>query len=172
MEVIDVRVHTAIRDEPEKVNVSPAFARSTERGDERVVLGERAVGDGGVHSREILKENPPGADGEVADLGVPHLPRRQSDRLTRRGERRVREPIPERVEHRRSCEPYRVPGAWRSDSPAVQDDEDDGSHAVAAPARQIASNDAMSSEAPPTSAPSTSGNPRRTAALSGLTEPP
>ena len=171
-EVIDVRVHPAVRDEPEKMNVSPAFACPSERGDERDVLGERPVGDGGVHAGEILEEDPPGADREVADLGVPHLTGRQSDRLTRRGERPVREALPERVEHRRPCELDGVPRAWRSDPPAVEDDEDDGSHKESAPARQTASNDGKSSEAPPTSAPSTSGNPRRTSALSGLTEPP
>ena len=72
-EVIHVRVHPAVGDEPEKMNVSPTLAGPFERGGEGIVLGERAVGDGGVHTGEILEEDPPGADREVTDLGVPHL---------------------------------------------------------------------------------------------------
>ena len=36
---------------------------------------ERAVRDGPVHASEILEEDPPGADREVADLRVAHLAR-------------------------------------------------------------------------------------------------
>ena len=171
-EVVDVRVHSAVRDEPEQMDVSPAFARAPERGDERGVLGERAVGDREVHAGEVLEEDPPRADREVTDLGVSHLPGRQPHGLTRRGESRVREALPERVEHRRSRELDGVPRPGRCDTPAVEDDEDDGSHRAPAPARQIASNDWTSSEAPPTSAPSTSGKASRRPALSGFTEPP
>ena len=65
-----------------------------------------------------------------------------------------------------------VSRAGRGDPPAVEDDEADGRQAASAPARQIASNDWTSSDAPPTSAPSTSGNDRSVAAFSGFTEPP
>ena len=171
-EVVDVRVHAAVRHEPEQVDVAPALACTRERGDECLVLGERAVLDCAVHPREILEEDPPGADREVTDLGVAHLPSGQADCLARRGERPVRVPLEERVEHGRVGELDGVARAGWRDSPPVEDDEDDGSQTASAAARQTASNDATSSEAPPTSAPSTSGSARRTPAFSGFTEPP
>ena len=171
-QVVDVRVDATVRDEPEQMDVPAALTRTCERRDERLVLGERAVRDRAIHAREILEQDPARADREVADLRVPHLARREPHRLARRGERPVRVALPERVEHGRVRELDRVPRARRSDPPAVEDDEDDGLQAASAPARQIASNDGTSSEAPPTSAPSTSGSARSTPALSGFTEPP
>ena len=170
--MVDVRVHSAVRDEPEQMDVSPAFARAPERGDERRVLGERAIGDREVHAGEVLKENSPRADREVTDLRISHLPGWQPHGLTRRGESRVREAFPEGVEHRRSRELDRIPRPGRCDTPPVENDEDDRSHRAPAPARQISSNDWTSSEAPPTSAPSTSGKASRRPAFSGFTEPP
>ncbi len=97
----------------------------------------------------------------MADLGVAHLPRRQADRLARRGERRVRVLRPQPVEDRRVGEVDGVARARRGAAPAVEDDERDEReglhHAAAAAASQIAANDSTWSEAPPTSAPSTSG---------------
>jgi len=81
-------------------------------------------------------------------------------------------PVPERVEHRRVGKLDGVPRAGGRDPPPVENDETDEVLAVSAPARQIASNDWRSSEAPPTSAPSTSGRARSVAAFSGFTEPP
>ena len=124
---------------------------------------------------EVLEEDAPGADRQVADLGVPHLARRQADGLARGRELGVRIALPEGVEDGRVRELDRVARPRRREPPAVEDDEDDElRHActACAPARQIASNDAASSDAPPTSAPSTSGCARSTAAFSGFTEPP
>ena len=87
-------------------------------------------------------------------------------------QRGVRIPRHERVEDGCVGELDGVPRAGRGDPPAVEDDEADGRQAASAPARQIASNDWTSSDAPPTSAPSTSGSDRSVAAFSGFTEPP
>jgi hypothetical protein len=171
-EVVDVGVNAAVRHEPEQVDVSHALAGAVKRGDERVVLGERPVLDRAVHPREVLEEDAPRADREMADLGVAHLPHRKTDCLAGRGERSVRVSLEESIEHGRICELDGIPGAGRCDPPSVEDDEDDRAQTASAAARQIASNDARSSEAPPTSAPSTSGRPRRTPAFSGFTEPP
>ncbi len=171
-QVVDVRVNTPVGDEAEQMDVAAALSRAPERGSERAVLRERAVLDREAHAREVLEQDPARPDREVPHLRVPHLSHWKPDRLTGGGERRVRIAIPQRVEGGRARELDGVSRPGRGDPPAVQDDEDDGLQAASAAARQIASNDTRSSEAPPTSAPSTSGSGRSTAALSGLTDPP
>ena len=167
-QVVDVRVDAAVRDEAEQVDVAAARARALERPDERRVLEERAVADRLVHAHQVLEEDPPGADRQVPDLGVAHLPRRQPDRLAGGLQRRVRVLAPEPVEHRRRRQLDGVARPGRRAAPAVEDDE---RYEVDA-ARQIAAKESGSSEAPPTSAPSIAGCERSSAAFSGLTEPP
>ena len=147
---------------------SPPRSRARECADQRLVLEERAVSDRAVHALQVLEENPAGADRQVADLGVPHLTRRQPDGLPRGLQRRVRVVAPEPVEDRRAREVDRVAGAGRRAAPAVEDDE---RYEVEA-ARQIAAKESGSSEAPPTRAPSIAGWASSSAAFSGLTEPP
>ena len=105
----------------------------------------------------------------MADLRVPHLPVREADRLARGRERRVWERAPELVEDGRLGEVDRVAGTRRGEAPAVQDDE---RYEREAAVRHRLVNDAGSSEAPPTRAPSTSGWASSSAAFSGFTEPP
>src|SRR5581483_5017559 len=145
------------------VDVVPAL----EGGAKRLVLEELAALDRLVHAHEILEEDAPRPDGEVPDLGVPHLSRRQPDRLARRLQRRVRELAPEPVERRRARERDRVPRAGWGAAPADEDDE-----GIRAAAWHMAVKESTSSDAPPTSAPSTADCASRPAALSGLTEPP
>ena len=57
-EVVDVRVHAAVRHEPEQVHVSPALARPPERRDERLVLEEAAVRNRTVDTLEVLVQHP------------------------------------------------------------------------------------------------------------------
>src|SRR5581483_10354740 len=92
------------------------------------------------------------------------------DRLAGRLQRRMRILGPEAVEDGRARERDRVSGTRRSASPAVEDDDDyEGIRSAAA---HIALKESTSSDAPPTSAPSTAGCARSDAALSGFTEPP
>ena len=70
------------------MDVAASLARPPERRDQRLVPRERAVRDRLVHPGEILEEDPPGADREMADLRVAHLPGRQPDGLARRRQRR------------------------------------------------------------------------------------
>ena len=169
-QVVDVRMDAAVGDEAEQVHVSAPLARTAERRDERLVLEERAVGDRAVDALEVLVEHPAGADRQVPDLRVAHLPRRQPDRLARRGDSRVRILGPQPVEHGRRGELDGVPGTRRRAAPAVEDDERYERERAAA--SHIATNESTSSDAPPTSAPSTSGCAISSAAFSGLTEPP
>ena len=150
-----MRVDAAVRDEPEQVHVAAALARAAERRDERLVLEEAAVGDRAVDALEVLVEHAAGADRQMPDLGVAHLPGRQPDRLARGGEPRVRVLGPEPVEDRRVGELDRVPRPGRGAAPPVEDDERYERERAAA--SHIAANESMSSDAPPTSAPSMSG---------------
>ena len=176
LQVRDVRVHAAVRDEPEQMHVRVARVGALEDAGERRVLEERAVLDRLVDPLEVLEEHAARADRQMADLGVAHLAGREPDRLAGRGQLRVRVLAPEPVEDGRLRELDRVPGPGRRDAPAVEDDERDerDGHRAAtlAPAAQIAANDSSSSAAPPTSAPSTCGCASSSSAFSGLTEPP
>ena len=138
-----------------------------ERPDERLVLEERAVGDRIVDPLEILLQPPAGTDRQMADLGVPHLPLGQTDSLARGDEAPVRIGRPQVVEDGRARERDGVSRSRRRAAPAVEDDE-----RYERAARQISAKDSISSEAPPTRAPSTSGCASSSAAFSGFTEPP
>src|SRR5919199_6212947 len=149
-------MHASVGDEAEKVDVRSSLLRALERGDERGVLEEGALSDRAVYALEVLVEDPSRPDGQVPDLGVPHLPGGKADRLAGRLQRRVRIARPESVEDRRLRELDRVPRPRRRTAPAVEDDERYERESRAA-VSQIAVNDPTSSEAPPTRAPSTSG---------------
>src|SRR5918912_578524 len=75
---------------------------------------------------------------------------------------------PEVVEDGRVRELDRISRAGRRAAPAVEDDE----RYEGIAARQTASKDSTSSDAPPTRAPSTAPWPMSSAALSGFTDPP
>src|SRR3990170_1511869 len=157
------------------MHVTSPLACAREGQHELLVLEERAVTNREVDAHQILEEHATGADRQVPDLGVPHLPGRESDCLARCFQGRVRVVLPEPVEHGCVRELDRVPRARRSEAPPVEDDERDElrhAEATCAAARQIASKDVGSSEAPPTRAPSTSGWTSSDDAFCGLTEPP
>ena len=173
-QVGNVRMDPAGRDEPEEMDRAAALLRAAEGAEQGLVLEERAVLDGPADPHEVLEEDPPRSDRQVADLGVAHLALGQADRRPGRAKLRRRVPGDQAVEHRCARELDGVARAGWRDPPAVEDHERDeriagGAHVAA---RQIAANDAGSSEAPPTSAPSTAGCASISAAFSGFTEPP
>ena len=71
-------VHAAVGDEPDQVH---ALGASLQRRLQHLVLGQRAVLDRRVDAREVLRDDRAGAEVEVADLGVAHLPLGQPDAL-------------------------------------------------------------------------------------------
>src|SRR5262249_52252028 len=101
------------------------------------------------------------------DLRVAHLAGRQAGRLAGGLERRVRIAPPEVVEDRRLRQLHGVAWTWRRAPEPVEDDQCYEREAV-----HIATKESTSSDAPPTSAPSTEGWCKSSAAFSGLTEPP
>ena len=148
------------------------------------VLEEAAVRDRVVDPRQVLLDDRPRAEVEVADLGVAHLPVGKADVPPRGRERRVRIGAPELVEDR-ACSPAR----WRCRARPGRGPSRRGSPAPAtAPARSLGPARSGPSGppplrrsprsppgrgcAPPTRAPSTSGWEISSAALPGLTEPP
>ena len=135
---------------------------------QRLVLAERAVGDGLVHAHEILVQPTTGPERQVADFRVAHLTVGNPDRLAGCLERRMRVAFEQIVEHGRLGERDGVAGPGRGAAPPIGDHERYEWDA----SRQIVANDSTSSDAPPTSAPSTSGWAASSAALSGLTDPP
>ena len=173
--VVDVRVDSAVRDEPEEVHGAGSLLRAAKRPPKRLVLEDRAVLDGAGHADEILVQDPPRPDREVPHLGVAHLPFGEPHRRSRGGQpgRRVRRH--EMVEYRGLRELDGIPRPRWRDPPAVEHDERDKrrrrrAHVTAA--RQIAANDSGSSEAPPTRAPSIALWAMSSAAFSGFTDPP
>ena len=119
-----------------RVETSPIrCTRSAPRSAARSVSFSASVPsrDRGVDPREVLRDDRAGAEVEVADLGVAHLPLGQPDGLALRGQRRVRVLGPQPVEHRRVGERDRVARAVGREAPAVEHDEADGRDASRAP---------------------------------------
>ena len=88
---LDVRpagVDAAVGDEADQVQ-APARARraASQAATQRLVLEEGAVGDRVVDPRQVLLDDRAGAEVEVADLGVAHLPVGQPDVAARGRER-------------------------------------------------------------------------------------
>src|SRR6185312_16758513 len=96
---------------------------AVERRPQHRVAGERAVRAGVVDARQVLTHDGAGAEVEVADLGVAHLPVRQSYRTAAGGELRVRIRGPQLVEDGRGGERDGVARAGRRKAPAVEHDE-------------------------------------------------
>ena len=164
LQVLEVGVHAAARDQTEQVHVAAPVERRLQSG----VLEEGAVRDRTVDPLQVLVEHAPRADRQVADLRVPHLARRSPTASPgalivvcgHSAQRPVEDGCLGQLD--------RVPRAWRRAAPAVEDDQDYRSAAI----RHSAVNDSTSSEAPPTRAPSTPSCESSCCAFSGLTEPP
>src|SRR5262249_9389112 len=137
-QMLDVRVDPSRRDEPEQMDVDVTLARAAERGEEHVVLEERAVRNRAIDSLEILQQDAARPEREVADLRVAHLTRRKADGRSRSLEGRVGITLPQRVEYRRVGEFDCVPRPGRRQPPPVEDDQYDELQAASVPARQIA----------------------------------
>ncbi len=170
LQVAEAGVHAAVGDQPDQVHTLRAGERVHDRG----VLAQHPVEHGVVDTREVLADDSAGAEVEVADLGVAHLALGEPHGAPGGRQRGVRVGAPQRVEHRRARQRDGVAGARVGEAPAVQHDQagaGQGERRQEA-ACTIDANVSACSEAPPTSAPSTSGSASSEGALSGLTEPP
>src|SRR5580692_1085164 len=183
----DRGVHAAIGDEPDQVHPLGVGERRTQR----LALRQRAIRDRVVDSHQILAHHRARAEVQMSHLAVSHLPVRQAHRAPTRRQRRVRICLPQRVENRRARQRDRVAWTRIGKPPPVEHDQASTwdrqlsrpthpvhhprrpcPHAHQAAAVTICANACASSDAPPTSAPSTSVSVKSSAAFSGLTDPP
>ncbi len=119
-------VHAARPDEPDEVQAGAALGDRADRGQQRGVLPEGAVGDLSVDAGQVLEHGPARAQVEVPDLAVAHLAIGQPDGGAGGLQADVR-PLghqgpPARHVRRGDGVNRRV----RPDAEAVDDDEDDG----------------------------------------------
>ena len=166
-EVVHARVDAAVRHEPQQVQaLGPA------RLAQCLVLEERAVLDRLVDPQQVLLHDRTRAEVQVAHLGVPHLALRQADGRPVCDERGVRILLPELVEDRSVRQLDRVAWPRLRERPPVEYHQKGAREAHCEAALKISAKPFGSRLAPPTSAPSTSGWARISAALSGFTLPP
>ena len=177
LQVRQARVHAAVGDEPDQVHALGA----RERRPQHLVLGERPVLDRVVDARQVLTDDRAGAEVEVPDLRVAHLPVGQPDGAPAGRQLRVRVARPQLVEDRRVGQRDRVARARRREPPAVEHHQRHARRRQRRQRRRQAHAPRGGDDrrerlrlqaAPPTSAPSTSGSASSSAALSGLTLPP
>ena len=91
--------------------------------DERGGAIDLAVGDRVVDARQVLHHHAPGADVEMADLGIAHLAIGQSDILAGGVQEAVRAGLPKPVERRRFGLAHGVVGCFLAPAPSVQNDQ-------------------------------------------------
>ncbi len=126
--MILVAVDAARGDQTEAVQRTTAITRAIDQRAQGGVVEERPVRDRAVDARERLQHEPAGADGEMPDLGVALLTRREPDRLAARLHERVRPARLERIELGRPRRRRSRCRTGRGVSPPVEDDEDERPH--------------------------------------------
>jgi hypothetical protein len=120
-----VRVDTAGADQADHVEAATGRSRAVTGREQRGSLEERAVGDRGVDPGQVLEHRPPGSEIQVPNLGVAHLPGRQTDGVGRCPERGVGPGGKERSPVRHVRRGDRVRTWIAADPEAVEDDQDD-----------------------------------------------
>ena len=105
----------------QSTGLAGTLARSQQGGP----LEERSIGDGRVDPGQILEDRSPGAEVEMADLRVAHLPGRQADVLPRRTEDRVRPAHKQASPGRHVRRSDGVDLGILPDAEPVEDDQDD-----------------------------------------------
>ena len=98
-QVLERGVHAAVGDEPDQVHVARRRAKAARSTSLR---GQRAVGDRVVDAHQILAHDRAGAEVQVADLAVAHLPFGQPHRAPAGRQRGVRVGRPQLVEDGRA----------------------------------------------------------------------
>jgi hypothetical protein len=130
LQVVDVAMHVAIREQAQEVQRASRAVIALHRGDDllpRLAFPDRAGCDRVGDQRRTLRIDLPRADRVVADLGIAHvLVRRHADRRTMRAQRDVRAACEERVERRLARSGDRAAGVRLRQAVTVHDDDDDG----------------------------------------------
>src|SRR5207247_3392162 len=87
---------------------------------------ELAIADGAVDARQVLRDDTPCAEAQVADLGVPDHARRQPDRLAGRRQQTRGKFAGEPLHEARAARRDGIPFGGVAVTPAVEDDEERG----------------------------------------------
>ena len=119
--VILMRMHAARRDQAHQVAGAAGLPQALDQADQGRGLLDLAVGDGLADARQVLHHDTAGADVEMSDLGVAHLPLRQADIPARREEEGVGAGVPQTVEGGGARLAHGVVGRVLPPAPAVQD---------------------------------------------------
>ena len=114
-QVLVDRVHAALAEQPHQVERATRGLRPLAGAEEGLVTEEAAVGDRLGDPDEVLHHHAAGAEIEVPDLAVPHLPARKPHRQSGGIEQR-----PGRTSHERDPTSACRPSRWRF-PPALRD---------------------------------------------------
>ena len=101
----------------------PLFLSFAIRSVQRRHLLDVAVGDCLADARQILHDHAPGADIEMADLGIAHLAAGQADVVARSAQKAMRSVPPQPVEGRRIGLADGIVGGIVAPTPAVENDQ-------------------------------------------------
>ena len=99
-QVLHVAVYAAIGAEAHQMKSPPFGQELVCQGVEGVVAGKAAVLDGLADAHQLLPDDAPRADREMAHLGISHLPFRQAHRSAAGLDQGVGVGVPEGVHHR------------------------------------------------------------------------
>ena len=118
------RMHATVRDQPEQMQLASTHPGIFHRVEQHRMREELAVMDHQVDARDFHMHDAPGANIQMADFTVPHLPFRQPDKRPAGMNQSVgilaQQPVIRRLA--RECDG--VGFGFGSVSPAVEDDED------------------------------------------------
>ena len=123
-EVLVDRVHAAVADQTHQVNGPVVLDRGVARANEHGILEERPVANRFADANEVLHHDASGAEVQVSDLAVAHLPLRQPDGEPGRIEQRAGIARDERVPRGSVGQRDRISFAFWAVSPAVEHYQD------------------------------------------------
>ena len=136
-QVLLVTVDAAVGDEAEQVERPSLAGRERESAGEHRVPRHAAPGEGLPDAGHVHVDDAAGTEGHVADLGVPHLPGRETHRFPRGLDLRHRELATHALEE--GCVGPRggVARAAVAEAEAVEHDQGDGPGHFARPSRSV-----------------------------------
>ena len=125
VEMLLVRVHAAVRDQAEQMQLPSALARPLHGLHDRRVLLELARSDQRVDARDVHLHNAARADVQVADFAVAHLPVRQAHKVVRSLDQRVRELAQQLVVGGLAGQRNGIVGGFGAITPSVKDGQNE-----------------------------------------------
>ena len=125
VQMLLVRVHAAVGDQAEEMQLPAAFARALHGLHDRRVLLELAGRNQRVDARDVHLHDAPGADVQVAHFAVAHLPVGQADEVLRRADQRVGKLAQQLVVGGLARQRDGVVGGFGAIAPSVEDGENE-----------------------------------------------